>query len=79
MLGATQDPGTDGAKGMWQDSGDPLSHLDSNEGYCSRLIGSPETVWENIQQWQALGIDMLHLDLRDELFCAEVLPQVHKL
>ncbi|MEM7220713.1 MAG: LLM class flavin-dependent oxidoreductase [Pseudomonadota bacterium] len=63
-----------GAEGMWGDADDPLSHLDTNEGYAARLIGSPASILERIDALQSLGIDMLHLDLRDELFVAEVLP-----
>ena len=66
----------DGASGMWGDAGDPLSHLDSNEGFAARLIGSPDTVFERIGAYRKLGIDMLHLDLRDRMFCSEVLPSV---
>ena len=68
-----------GAAGMWADDGDPLSHLDTNEGYCTRLIGSPATILENIRDLQAIGIDLLHLDLRDPLFVREVLPAIHGL
>ncbi len=68
-----------GAEGMWGDDEDPLSPLDTNEGYASRLIGSPETILGRVDAWRELGIGMLHLDLRDELFCREVLPAVHAL
>lgn len=67
-----------GAQGMWSGD-DPLSVLDTNEGYAARLIGSPATVLERIADLKALGVDMLHLDLRDELFVREVLPRVHDL
>ena len=63
----------EGAKGMWNED-DPLSTLDTNEGYAARLIGSPSTIWDRLQEYRALGIEMMHLDLRDELFNAEVLP-----
>lgn len=63
----------EGARGMWNDA-DPLSVLDSNEGYAPRLIGSPDSLLKRISEYQALGIEMLHLDLRDTLFCQEVLP-----
>jgi FMNH2-dependent dimethyl sulfone monooxygenase len=66
-----------GAQGMWENDDDPLSCLDTNEGYASRLIGSPETIVERINAFVDLGVDMLHLDLRDALFVDEVLPQVH--
>ena len=65
-----------GAQGMWGDDEDPLSHLDTNEGYATRLIGSPETILARVAALQELGIDMLHLDLRDELFVTEVLPRL---
>lgn len=68
-----------GAEGMWQNDTDPLSALDTNEGYASRLIGSPETIVRQIEQFQALGVDMLHLDISDRLFAQEVLPVVHSL
>ena len=64
-----------GATGMWSKT-DPLSMLDSNEGFAARLIGSPETVYNRAVKLHELGVDMLHLDLRDKLFCREVLPQV---
>ena len=67
-----------GATGMWSKQ-DPLSMLDSNEGYAARLIGSPDTVWQRIERLHELGIDMLHLDLRDQLFNTEVLPQALQL
>lgn len=65
-----------GAAGMWSDTGDPLSVLDTNEGYAARLIGSPDTVMERIELYRNLGIDMLHLDVRDELFQSSVLPHL---
>lgn len=67
-----------GAQGMWSGD-DPLSVLDTNEGYAARLIGSPSTVLQRIADLKALGVDMLHLDLRDEPFTREVLPHVHDL
>ncbi len=67
------------AEGMWSDSADPLAHLDTNEGYTARLIGSPATILERIRTLKAIGVDMLHLDLRDEMFCSEVLPQLREL
>ncbi len=66
----------DGAEGMWENDADPLSALDTNEGYSSRLIGSPATVLKKIEEFRALGIDMLHVDIRDRLFQTEVLPAV---
>ena len=66
----------DGAEGMWENDEDPLSALDTNEGYCSRLIGNPVTVLKKIEEFRTLGIEMLHLDIRDLLFQHEVLPTV---
>jgi FMNH2-dependent dimethyl sulfone monooxygenase len=68
-----------GAKGMWSDQDDPLSLLDTNEGYAARLIGSPETVLARIELYRGLGVEMLHLDLRDDLFVEEVLPELREL
>ena len=65
-----------GAHGMWGDDNDPLSHLDSNEGFAARLIGSPETILERIETYRDLGVEMLHMDLRDKMFCEVVLPTV---
>jgi dimethylsulfone monooxygenase len=65
-----------GAEGMWADQGDPLSVLDTNEGYVPRLIGSPDTVMARIETFKSLGIDMLHLDVSDPLFREAVLPQI---
>jgi FMNH2-dependent dimethyl sulfone monooxygenase len=64
---------TSGARGMWA-SDDKLSFLDSNEGYASRLIGSPDTVLNRMRKFQALGVDCFHLTLHDQLFNREVLP-----
>jgi len=64
-----------GAEGMWSGS-DLLSLLDTNEGYASRLIGSPDTILERIAEFRSLGVDMLHLDLRDTLFQQSVLPRL---
>jgi dimethylsulfone monooxygenase len=64
-----------GAQGMWQESADPLTTLDSNEGFASRLIGSPETILRRMQEFQDLGVDCFHLTLQDELFNREVLPR----
>ncbi|NKB98323.1 MAG: LLM class flavin-dependent oxidoreductase [Pseudomonadales bacterium] len=66
---------SDGATGMWNNA-DPLSQLDTNEGFAPQFIGSPESILERIAMYRALGVEMLHLDLRDELFCAEVLPHL---
>lgn len=64
-----------GAQGMWQESPDPLTTLDSNEGYASRLIGSPSTILRRMREFHELGIDCFHLALHDELFNREVLPR----
>ena len=64
---------TSGARGMWA-SDDKLSFIDTNEGYASRLIGSPETILRRIQEFHALGVDCFHLLLHDQLFNREVLP-----
>jgi FMNH2-dependent dimethyl sulfone monooxygenase len=63
-----------GAQGMWSVDDDALSSLDTNEGYASRLIGSPETILKRIREYQEIGISMLHLDARDRLFNEAVLP-----
>lgn len=63
-----------GAQGMWAEEGDPLAELDSNEGFATRLIGSPETIVRRLEEFAALGVEMIHLTLQDELFNAEVLP-----
>jgi len=68
-----------GAQGMWAGDDDPLSNLDTNEGYASRLIGSPETIVQKVAEFRELGVNMLHLDLRDQLFVEQVLPQIHNL
>ena len=67
---------TSGAKGMWGDEEDPLSVLDTNEGYASRLIGSPKTILRRIHEYRELGIEMLHLSLQDEVFNQSVLPEL---
>jgi FMNH2-dependent dimethyl sulfone monooxygenase len=64
-----------GAEGMWQESDDPLTTLDSNEGYASRLIGSPKTILRRMRELHELGVDCFHLALHDELFNREVLPR----
>ena len=68
-----------GAEGMWAEDGDPLSVLDTNEGFASRLIGAPDTILARIREFQAIGVDMLHLDLSDELFNRAVLPSLQAL
>lgn len=64
-----------GAEGMWQESADPLTKLDSNEGYASRLIGSPETILRRMREFHELGVDCFHLSLHDRLFNVAVLPR----
>ncbi|HXW85146.1 MAG TPA: LLM class flavin-dependent oxidoreductase [Candidatus Binataceae bacterium] len=68
-----------GAQGMWAESDDRLTMLDSNEGYASRLIGSAKTILERIAEFHALGVDCFHLALHDRLFNAEVLPQLKRM
>jgi FMNH2-dependent dimethyl sulfone monooxygenase len=69
-----------GASGRWAPSDDALTTLDSNEGYATRLIGSPETILRRMFAFHDLGVDMFHLTLHDELFNREVLPalQAHR-
>ena len=64
-----------GAQGMWA-SDDDLSLLDTNEGYAARLIGSPETVLRRIEDYRKIGVEMLHMDIRDTLFQQQVLPHL---
>lgn len=87
-LVAAQDPAllaqrrarVSGAQGMWDaKEQDPLQHLDTNEGFCTRLIGSPATIVERAQALKDAGVDMLHLDLSDSLFVSEALPQIQAL
>ena len=66
---------TQGAQGMWS-SEEELSLLDTNEGYASRLIGSPETIIARIEAYQAIGIEMLHFDTSDEQFLRDILPEI---
>jgi FMNH2-dependent dimethyl sulfone monooxygenase len=68
-----------GAQGMWQPSDDPLTTLDSNEGFASRLIGSPKTILERMAEFRAIGIDCFHLALHDRLFNSAVLPQLKRI
>jgi FMNH2-dependent dimethyl sulfone monooxygenase len=69
---------TSGAQGMWA-SEDQLSFLDTNEGFASRLIGSPDTIIRRMQEFHALGVDCFHLILQDQLFNREVLPALRNL
>jgi alkanesulfonate monooxygenase SsuD/methylene tetrahydromethanopterin reductase-like flavin-dependent oxidoreductase (luciferase family) len=66
----------DGAQGMWERSDDPLTTLDTNEGFASRLIGSPQTILERILEFHRLGVDCLHTVLIDDMFNREVLPRL---
>lgn len=65
---------TSGARGMWSSGDDPLTLLDTNEGFASRLIGSPETILRRMREFHALGVDCFHLTLQEQLFNREVLP-----
>ena len=67
-----------GAQGMWEPSDDPLTHLDSNEGLASRLIGSPDTILQRMREFHELGVDCFHLTLHDRLFNQEVLPALRQ-
>ena len=71
-------PGWARAQPSWAESPDPLTALDSNEGFASRLIGSPDTVYQRAIEFHDLGIDMLHLVLTDDLFVREVLPRLQR-
>ena len=68
-----------GARGMWAEKDDRLAMLDSNEGYASRLIGSPDTILRRMQEFHRLGIECFHLTLHDPLFNREVLPMLPSL
>ena len=70
---------TGGAQGMWSSHADPLTQLDSNEGYASRLIGSPKTIVERMLEFHELGVECFHITLNDQLFNREVLPEIRKL
>jgi len=59
---------------MWAPSDDRLTQLDTNEGFASRLIGSPQTILNRMREFHELGIECFHLALHDELFNREVLP-----
>jgi dimethylsulfone monooxygenase len=74
-LVARRQQATSGAMGMWS-SDDPLAVLDTNEGFAARLIGSPDTVWARILEFESLGIELFHLDLRDQRFVETVLPRM---
>ncbi len=63
-----------GAEGMWERSDDALTMLDSNEGFATRLIGSPDTIVAQLQALSDIGVDLLHMTLGDDLFEQAVLP-----
>ena len=68
-----------GARGMWAEKDDKLAMLDTNEGFATRLIGSPETVLRRMGEFHKLGVDCFHLNIQDELFNREVLPALSEL
>ena len=63
-----------GAEGMWEESDDALTLIGGNEGYASRLIGSPATILERMREFHEIGIDCFHVALNDPQFVNEVLP-----
>lgn len=65
-----------GAQGMWSANADKLAMLDTNEGYLSGLIGSPQTILSRMAEFHSLGIDCFHLALTDKRFNREVLPKL---
>lgn len=69
---------TAGAHGMWSSLDDRLTLLDTNEGYASRLIGSPQTILNRMLEFHDLGVDCFHLALNDDLFNREVLPALQR-
>ncbi len=69
----------DGAKGMWENTTNKIAMLDSNEGYASGLIGSPDTILRRMEEFHMVGVDCFHLTIHDEMFNAEVLPFVKQL
>jgi len=78
-VAAARDRRTSGAQGMWSPSDDPLTRLDTNEGYASRLIGTPATITDRLVEFVDAGVDCFHLALHDERFNAEVLPAIASL
>ncbi len=76
---ARRRPRVSGAHGMWAPSEDKLTQLDSNEGFASRLIGTPDTILRRMQDFHHLGIDCFLLPLHDKLFNREVLPALRDL
>lgn len=65
-----------GAEGMWERSADALTMLDSNEGFATRLIGSPETIVVRLQALADAGVELLHMTMGDQLFETAVLPEL---
>jgi alkanesulfonate monooxygenase SsuD/methylene tetrahydromethanopterin reductase-like flavin-dependent oxidoreductase (luciferase family) len=61
-----------GARGPRAQSTDPLTTLDSNESYASRLAGSPQTNLRRLREFADLGVDRFHVALHDQLFSSEV-------
>jgi len=68
-----------GAEGMWEASDDELTLLDTNEGFASRLIGSPNTILRRLEEFVDAGVDCFHLSLSDRLFMDEVFPAIRSL
>jgi len=79
MLKPRREEQVNGATGRWAGGGDPLTHLDANEGYCTRLIGSPAITFEHIQELRSIGVDRLHLELWNAQFIGQVLPRIHEI
>ena len=67
-----------GAEGMWA-TPDELGMLDTNEGYSTRLIGSPDAILEQVHRFREAGVEMFHLTLGDKLFEDKVLPEILRL
>jgi alkanesulfonate monooxygenase SsuD/methylene tetrahydromethanopterin reductase-like flavin-dependent oxidoreductase (luciferase family) len=63
---------------MWSSLDDRLTLLDANEGYASRLIGSPRTILDRMLEFHEMGVDCFHLTLNDDLFNREVLPALQR-
>jgi FMNH2-dependent dimethyl sulfone monooxygenase len=70
---------TGGARGMWSSLDDPLTQLDSNEGYASRLVGSPDTILRRMLRFHEIGVECFHLALNDQLFNLVVLPRLRQI
>ena len=68
-----------GATGMWSTTDDELAHLDTNEGFATRLIGSPATILRRLEEFVDAGVDCFHLSLHDHLFMEEVFPAIRDL